>query len=230
MNPAECEHLRDLGAEIALGIADGEDRAWALDHLAECADCRTRIERLSFLADELLLISPAVEPPSGFEARVAEIGAPRASAPARAGFGRRIALPAAAALAAAACAAGAVWFALSDDRDLADSYRDALAVADGEYFDAAPMELPGGEKVGYLYGYQGRTSWVLVVIYDGVATGEYQLEAVTASGEQLPLRSLAVADGRGSAGGATPVAYDELAEVRLLDDAGHEIAGSELGD
>ena len=61
---------------------------------------------------------------------------------------RRIAAPALAAIAAAAVAAFAVWAALDDDRDLADSYRDTLAVANGEYFDAAPMQVPAGERSG----------------------------------------------------------------------------------
>jgi hypothetical protein len=222
----DCERLHELGAEIALGIADGADRAWALEHLADCPDCRARIERLSALADELLLIAPGVEPPAGFEGRVTE-----AIRPAGAGRrARRLLVPVAAALAAAACAALAVWFALGDDRELADSYRETLAVADGEYFDAAPVELPGGQPVGYVYGYQGRTSWVLAVIYDGVADGRYELEAVADDGRRLPVRELDVSGGHGSAGGATAVGFDQLAEVRLLDQAGRELADSQLDE
>jgi hypothetical protein len=226
MSGGDCERLRELGGEIALGIADGADRAWALDHLADCPECRARIERLSALADELLLFAPSVEPPAGFEGRVGEaIRAPGAGARSRA---RRFAVPVVAALAAAACAAAVVWFALGDDRNLAQSYRETLAVANGEYFDAAPIEIPGGEPVGYVYGYQGRTSWVLAVIYDGVASGRYQLEVVTDDGRKLPLRPIEVAAGHGSAGGATTVAYDDLSELRLLDPAGREVAESSL--
>jgi hypothetical protein len=221
-----CARLHEMGAEIALGIADGADRAWALEHLAECPDCRERIERLSTLADELLMLSPVAEPPAGFEAKVAGgIDAPRR----RPWLRRRLALPAVA-MAAAACAAAAVWFALSDDRELADSYRDTLAVAHGQYFDAAELELPGGKPVGYVYGYQGRTSWVLAVVYDGVANGSYELEGVTAEGEKLPLSTIEIAGGQGSIGRATPVDYEQLAEVRLLDGAGREVAESQLTD
>lgn len=225
----DCERLRELGAEVALGIADGEDRAWALQHLSECPECRARIERLSAVADELTMIAPSIEPPAGFEGRVVDsvTGPARESARARR---RRWALPVAGALAAAACAAGAVWFALGNDRDLADSYRDTLAVAHGEYFDAAPIELPGGRPVGYVYGYQGRTSWVVAIVYDGVPGGRYELQLVTRDGRKLPLRSLDVSGGRGSIGGATPVDYDELAELRLLDRRGHEVAESQLRD
>jgi hypothetical protein len=220
----DCERLSEQAAEVALGIADGADRAWALDHVDVCPDCRARLERLSALADELLLIAPGVEPPAGFEARVATALRP----PGARGRLRRWALPAAAAVAAAACAAAAVWIALGDDRDLADSYRDTLAVADGDYFGAAPMELAGGKQIGYVYGYAGRTSWVFAVVYDGVADGRYELQAVTVDGRQLPVRALQVAGGHGSAGGDTDVAYDEVTEVVLLDHAGRELAGSQL--
>ena len=123
-----------------------------------------------------------------------------------------------------------MWVALGDDRDLADSYRETLAVANGEYFDAAPLELPGGERVGYDYGYQGRASWVLAVIYDGVPNGRYKLELVTAEGRKLTLRELEVADGHGSTGAMTPVDYSELAQVRLLDADGREVAEADLRD
>ena len=222
-----CDHLREIAPEVALGIADGEDRAWALEHLDTCPECRARIERLASLADELLLLAPAAEPPAGFEARVADaVAAPGRRARSR--WRLRIALPVAAAVTAAACAAGAVWFALSGDRDLADAYRATLAVANGEYFDAAPMELPGGEKVGYVYGYQGRASWVLGVVYDGVPDADYELQVVTRSGQRMPLRRLSVVDGHGSAGGVTRVDYDQIAEIRLLDGDRREVADSSI--
>ena len=220
----DCGRLHELGAEVALGIADGADRAWALEHVAGCPECRARIERLSSLADELLLVAPPAEPPAGFEDRVVAAIGP---APARS-RGRRLLVPAIAAAAAAACAAAAVWLALGDDRELADSYREALAVANGEYFDAAPIEQPGGQKVGYAYGYQGRTSWMFAVIYDGVADGRYELEVVTDEGRRMPLRSIEVAGGHGSAGGATEVAYDDISQLRLLDTGGRELADSDL--
>ena len=148
--------------------------------------------------------------------------------PASPGHARRFARPLAAALAAAALAAGVVWLALADDRELADSYRDTLAVASGEYFDASTLELPGGRKAGYVYGYQGRSSWVFAVVYDGVEPGEYMLELVTRGGERLPLRELVIEGDNGSAGAVTPVPYSRLAEVRLLDADGREVADSEL--
>ena len=65
-----CEEIRDLAPEIALGIADGEQRAEALRHLSTCGECRRVVEQLSQVADELLVLAPTQEPPPGFESRV----------------------------------------------------------------------------------------------------------------------------------------------------------------
>jgi hypothetical protein len=227
MTTVDCERLHEIAPELALGIADGEDRARALDHLADCAACRAHVERLSAVADELLLLSPSAEPPPGFEERV--IGSAPGPPPRRS-FWRRVAIPAFAAVTAAAAAGFVVWSALGDDRDLADSYRETLAVANGEYFDAADLEAPGGEKVGYVYGYQGRASWVLAVIYDGVRDGTYRLGLVSADGKRWPLRGIDVSDGRGSEGAVTPIPYDEVSEVRLLAPGGRELAEADIHD
>jgi len=65
-----CDETRALASELALGIADGAERAEALDHLAGCADCRRAVAELTEVTDELLLIAPEHEPPVGFESRV----------------------------------------------------------------------------------------------------------------------------------------------------------------
>lgn len=35
-----CEKLREIGAELALGVLPGRERAGAVAHLERCADCR----------------------------------------------------------------------------------------------------------------------------------------------------------------------------------------------
>jgi hypothetical protein len=223
MNDGDCARLRDMGPEIALGIADGADRAWALDHLTDCADCRDRIEHMATVADELLMLAPLAEPPAGFEERVTGAIEP----PRRRVWPRlRIAIPA---FAAAAIAAAAVWFGLADDRHLADSYRDTLAVAHGERFAAAPVTMADGTHVGYVYGYQGRASWVFAVMYDCPYDGSYELEGVTDDGSSVPISPIEITGGRGSVGKVTPVDYDSLTEVRMVDDNGHVVAASQLG-
>jgi hypothetical protein len=225
----DCEQLRDLAPELALGIADGEDRARALEHLAGCPGCRAHLERISALADELLLCAPAAEPPAGFEERVTAPGAEATRS--RRPSWRRFAIPALAAAGAAAAAAAIVWSALGDDRKLADSYRETLAVANGEYFSAAPLEGPGGVRLGYVYGYEGHGraySWVFAIVNDGVRDGDYDLVVVTGDGDRESLRSLEIQHGYGSEGAVTPMPYSRIAEVRLLDAHGREVADAEV--
>src|SRR6059058_3689151 len=78
-----CAGIRALLPELALGIADGEERARALEHLGGCAECRRELDELSAIADELVALAPEREPPAGFEGRVIERLRVRA-APARA--------------------------------------------------------------------------------------------------------------------------------------------------
>src|SRR2546430_2327748 len=67
---AGCAEIRELLPELAAGVAEGEERARALRHLRECADCRRELAALATVADELLTLAPPVEPPRGFEAAV----------------------------------------------------------------------------------------------------------------------------------------------------------------
>src|SRR6185437_11471604 len=67
---ADCARTREALPELALGIADGEQRAVALEHVAGCSDCRRELDELSSLADQLITLAPQREPPAGFENRV----------------------------------------------------------------------------------------------------------------------------------------------------------------
>src|SRR5215467_13218940 len=64
-----CEQVRALAADLAIGIADGQERDAALRHAATCAECRLLVAELSSVADDLLLLAPAHEPPPGFASR-----------------------------------------------------------------------------------------------------------------------------------------------------------------
>ena len=80
-----CAELEELAAELALGTVAGAERAAALSHLARCGGCRNQVEQLARIADRLLLVAPAGEPPPGFESRVlARLDLVPAAAPVRA--------------------------------------------------------------------------------------------------------------------------------------------------
>jgi anti-sigma factor RsiW len=70
MTEPSCGRVRELAAELALGVLPGDERAAALDHLAGCPDCRKLVRELTGIGDDLLGLVPGVEPPVGFEDRV----------------------------------------------------------------------------------------------------------------------------------------------------------------
>jgi hypothetical protein len=204
-----CEHTRRIAAELALGIADGADRAQTIEHIADCAECRRELEELSSVADELLTLAPAHEPPPGFESRVLT-----RLRPARRRYWRplRALAPAAA---AAALAAGIVVGATRDDVRLADHYRATLAEAHGSYFEAARLRAPGGVPVGIAYAYRGAPSWIFVYV-DAAHRRSYDAELAMASGARVPLPSLRIDPKTGSAGATLTLDVHDVAAIRLL--------------
>ncbi len=233
MTDTDCERLHDLGAEIALGIADGEDRAWALDHLADCPRCRARIERLSSVADELLLVAPAAEPPAGFEDRVGEtisgsaIAGPRAAA--AAGGGSR----------GWRCRPSRPWPPPPAPRG--SSGRCSTTTATSPMPTATRSRSPTAStsmrlRSSFPGARRSATSTATRAAPRGCwpsSTTESQPAATACSSSPHGRREAAAARARGrrrarQRRGRTAVDYDELAQVRLLDSAGREVAESDL--
>jgi hypothetical protein len=211
---SSCDDLRALAPELALGIASGDERARALEHLASCPACRHHLEELSRIADELLLLSPNEEPPAGFETRV--LGdLPR---PTRRRRWLRPLVPAVAAVAAALVTATGMWLSSQDDRDLASRYRETLAEANGKYLAAEALAAPGGQRVGTVFGYEGEPSWVLVTVYESTQPppGRYDVQLITEDGERRWLDPMRVAHRGGSGGESIPIDFHEVSEVRLI--------------
>jgi hypothetical protein len=75
-----CSSLREVACELALDLLYGEQRAAALAHLESCAGCRQEVALLTDTAEELLLLTPEVDPSPEFErrvlARIEELSAP----------------------------------------------------------------------------------------------------------------------------------------------------------
>jgi hypothetical protein len=208
-----CDETRQLAAELALGIADGADRARALRHLAGCAECRRELGELTELADELLMLAPEREPPVGFESRVlARVQPPR---PTRRRARRSLAVLAPAAV-AAALAATVVLGATGDDRRLADHYRATLATAHGSYFGAAELRAPANIPAGVVYAYRGRPSWIFVAVDRTHRATGYTVELALTSGRRLPLPSFRIESRTGSAGQAIPVDLRDVSAILLV--------------
>jgi hypothetical protein len=214
-----CEQVRDLAPELALGIAEGEERDGALRHLSDCSGCRQLVAELSSVGDELLQLAPAHDPPVGFESRVlAEVTKPsrRRSIQPLARRWQWLATAAAAVVLAATLGAGSVLLATTSDRRLAASYEAVLSQGRGAYFLAAPLQGTQG-RVGTVFGYQGQPSWVMVTLQPPVqAEGRFHVQVVTRDGRYLSLGDAVLGGAKGTWGGQLPVDVSALHELRFI--------------
>jgi hypothetical protein len=215
MDP-RCDETREMAADLALGIVEGEERGRALQHLAECPECRAEVEKFSELADELLLLAPHREAPVGFESRVLNelLPAPKPK------FKRRRRLQLVFAPVAAAAAAVAITLAIvSDDLNVASHYRHTLKEANGKEFESYLLQTEGGVDAGTVFSYEGSPSWVHVDVDPGHPGGVTGAVLVTDEGTQIPLRWFHL-DSAGGSGGSIPVDPNHVSVLRLTGPAG----------
>jgi Putative zinc-finger len=212
---ADCDDIRDLTAELALGIASGEDRARVLEHVADCRACRDELRQLTNIGDELLAFAPEADPPAGFEQRVLRALAPPKPTRRRARM-TRLLRPAIAVAAGAAIASTVSLAVFHDDRQLASEYRQALAAADGTRFVAIPLRDGAGVKHGSVSMYKGKPSWIVITTSGQIPA---KAELVSRSGQRVALTGFHLR--AGVWGGPLPVAFDRIASIQLLGADGH---------
>lgn len=206
----DCDRLTALAPELALGTAVGEERAKALEHLASCSSCRRLVDDLSSLTDDIVGLAPAIEPPAGFENRVLE-GFVRGGR-----TDRRWLWSLVAALLGALAAAIALFVAFDDERSIATQYRNALDIANGDYFGVRPLDAEDGLQEGYLFIYDGRPSWIFVTLDDS-DPGPYTIEVETAGGRTMELGDFELRGDRQSWGTTVDVDMREVDVLRVTD-------------
>jgi hypothetical protein len=209
MDP-RCQEIREMAPELALGIVEGEERGRALEHLADCPDCRRRVEELTQVADELLLLAPHREPPVGFESEVLRRVLP-APKPRRRRRLRLVLAPAAAALAAVGVTLAIVAGNLRD----ASQYHATLEKAHGKEFEAYSLYGGGGAFAGTVFSYQGAPNWLLITVDPRHRADLRGAQLVMDDGRQIPLNWFHL-DPSGSSGGGIPVDPHTVAFLRLL--------------
>jgi len=222
-----CEQVRELAPDLAIGIADGQERDAALRHAATCPECRGLVSELSSVADDLLLLAPSHEPPPGFASRTLAAMTPSSPRPRR--WFTRPAIPratrrhpwmarlavAASIVVALAVGAGAVYQGTSSDRRLADNYRSVLAQGHGSFFAAAPLQGPTG-TLGRVFGYQGQPSWLFATLSRPAAQPEhFNVQLVTRDGRSLSLGEAVLGGTHNTWGSGIPVNITQVTQLRF---------------
>ncbi|MEV7234961.1 hypothetical protein AB0N06_13580 [Streptomyces sp. NPDC051020] len=222
-----CEQLREIGAELALGVLPAKERAGAIDHLEHCAACREYVHELVATADALLDLVPGIEPPVGFEGRVIDrLGLPSGRQPFRRVPWRRFAL-AAAAVAAGLALGGGGW---------------VLGASVGRPAPVAPIVSPvqhqlltarlahGGESRGRVFLYTGASPWLYMAVEAGGHSGTVRCELQRADGSTFQVGSFALSkEGYGAWGAPYPAGTAPVTSVRLLAADGSVLADATFG-
>lgn len=217
-----CARLRELGAELALGVLPARERAAAVEHLDRCARCRDEVHRLTLVGDALLSLVPGAEPPVGFEDRVLARLRPSLRAVRRPHRGRRLVLAAAAATAALAVGAGG-WALGSTTGASGPS---GPSVTAGAQVRSVGL-VAGGRTIGEVHVADGPSPWLYMSVdADGVA-GPVRCAAQRSDGSVVALGTFPLKNGYAYWGTPYP-AGPPLTAVRLLNPDGTVLATATL--
>ncbi|MFB7184824.1 anti-sigma factor family protein [Streptomyces sp. NPDC056230] len=222
-----CERLREIGAELALGVLPAEERAGAMEHLEHCPACREHLHELAATSDALLDLVPGSEPPVGFEDRVIDrLGLAFGRPPHRRVQWRRFALAAAAAAAGLALGGGG-W---------------VLGASVGRPAPVAPIVSPvqpqlltaelanAGESFGQVYLYTGTSPWLYMAVDADGHSGTVRCQLQRADGSTVRVGSFTLNHkGYGSWAGPYPAGTSPVTGVRLLNPDGSVLASATFG-
>ncbi|MEU6539640.1 hypothetical protein [Streptomyces sp. NPDC047000] len=216
-SPLSCAQLHECGAELALDVLPGPERSGAVAHLQHCAECRTYVRDLTPVADGLLDLVPAAEPPPGFDSRVLR----RMGPPARPPWHRRHRIGRT--LAAAAAAAALVLGGWAVGNASAPTTHPALRTA----------VLTAQERhVGKVYAHTGASPWLYVDLDAGAIADDptVRCQVVRADGSVSTVGTFRLDDGYAHWGGPYPAGSSPVTTVRLLAPDGSVLAASDFHD
>ncbi len=226
MGEMDCDGLRDSAAELALGVLSGADRARALMHLEHCLDCQKEVDSLSTVGDALFELVPPVEPPVGFESRVAaRLQAPDARAPSRSrrpGTGpwwRRAWVPVAAGVALVLAAGGGGW-AIGSSTQVPSASPAAKASVSWASFHSPARRGDLGE----VFISWGRPVWVFMTVDLGQGSGVVGCFLVEQGGQEVQVGSVNLVRGFGYWGAAVQAPLWKVTGARIVASDGRTLA------
>lgn len=212
----ECEPFRDGLVEFSLGLLAGRQRAELLAHLDGCPRCRLENEDNVAALDAILLLSPEVDPPVGFETRlVSRLGEPPVPRRHRA----RIISSVAAVILAIAVGIGIGSVAINPVHphptgSPVTTHTAVLA------FD--------GHAIGSVQLVTGTPPWMIMSVDDAHWSGEVWCQITTVNGAHDTVGRFNLINGYGSWGVPLGVTVAEIRSARLIDARGVVLAEAAL--
>ncbi|PZG92636.1 hypothetical protein C1I97_29380 [Streptomyces sp. NTH33] len=239
-----CEELREIGAELALGVLPGRQRAGAVAHLDECADCREYIRQLTLVGDRLIGLLPCGEPPIGFESRVAQALTQGATGhegpwrtrgsgiPRRRVFGRiRPQVAAVSGVLVLAIGFGG-WAVGTAIEDTLTRSAPATAAGTGMLWGGLTSADAAGKPAGEIYAHRGSPGWIYMIVdLPGSSTshdGKVTCLLVHKDGTTVRAGEFTLRGGRGFWGGPVPIDPATLTAVRVTAPDGTVLARAHL--
>jgi len=214
-----CSQLREISAELALGIADGHERAEALAHLEHCAECRKELRGLGEVVEALTELAPAAEPPAGFESRVlAALPRARQAGAAPVTPLRRGRAWLAAAAAAVVLAGGG--FALGD------VVTGNPGPARAQLLSAVFVE--GHRDVGQVVLSPASEGWISVAVHSMVGSRRVRCELIESGGRRVTVGTFALDHGYGYWAAPLPSSWWSARSADLVTSGGRIVAVATL--
>lgn len=205
-----CMAAREDLFELATGALSGRRRSAVLEHVTSCPPCASELAELTGIADGLLSLAPAAEPPVGFEERVV------AGWSAREPVSRRPRRLLWCAAAAALVALGAIGGRLASSSPAAPSVLTAVLVRAGTgatgtavVTDTAPARL-------------------VMTLSSSRPLGEVRCAVTTRAGKRLVVGSFWMDGATGAWSATLSMPTDELAGVSVLSSTGAVVASGPL--
>jgi anti-sigma factor RsiW len=223
------DHLAWAGAELALNVLTGRERAQAVAHLQRCGRCRAQVDQLASASDELLRLLPDRQPPVGFTAQAArQLGqARKASRQPRS----RLVLAAAAAIVVVivVIVGGLTGWALRT----APGSSQATGASPSPLRSAALL-TPGHQAAGKVFLHRGSPTWMFVTA--DLPAGDSPAEDGTVvcqltdqAGQTITVGSFQLIGGDGYWGSPEPDQAASIVGARLVSTAGTVLATASVG-
>jgi hypothetical protein len=218
MRELSCAQCLELCPEVALCIAEAEDRADVLAHVERCRSCGDELSSLSDVADLLCELVPRVDPPFGFTSRAIDaISAPSQPEPFIPFSRRRHVRPlsvAAAVVVAAAIGLGG-WLAAGGGS------RPSVTV------ETAPL-LAAHHTIGQVVTVPGGEPWISMTVHVS-ATTVVRCEVEGAKGGWWTIGTFHVYDGHGYWAAPLPHAL-AVRRAELVTPSGRVLATASLAE